>query len=109
MGDSFGGSFLGFSRSGLVQSLKRLADDLENLETCGAAGSSVVLLTDWALMERSVPCLVGRPIGHPAIVDGRATCTSQLFFIDEQRGVARTLSRWYRLAPPGHTGRCLRQ
>lgn len=109
MGDSFGGSFLGFSRSGLVQSLKRLADDLEDLETCGAAGSSVVFLTDWALMERSVPCLVGRPIGHPAIVDGRATCTSQLFFLDEQRGVARTLSRWYRLAPPGHTGSCLRQ
>jgi hypothetical protein len=109
MSDSLGDSFLGFSRSDLVQSLRSLADDLENLKTREAAKSPKVLLTDWALMERSVPCLAGRPIGHPTIVDGRAACTSQLFYIDEHRGVARTLSRWYRLAPPGHSSRCLRQ
>lgn len=109
MGDSLADRFLGYSRSGLVQCLRQLADDLENLDTCDSAESSGVLLMDWALMERAVPCLVGRPIGHPGIVDGRAACTSQLFYIDENRGVARTLSRWYRLAPPGHTTRRLRQ
>ncbi|WP_307226803.1 DUF6634 family protein [Pararhizobium capsulatum] len=48
-------------------------------------------------MKRAVPCLVGRSTGHPMILDSHAACTSELYYLDTERGVARTLSRWYRL------------
>ncbi|MGO7904198.1 DUF6634 family protein [Rhizobium leguminosarum] len=48
-------------------------------------------------MERSVPCLVGRTTGHPGITDNRVACTTELFYLDKEHGLARTMSRWYRL------------
>jgi len=44
-----------------------------------------------------VPCLIGRPMGHPSIFDGKTACSSELFYLDPARGIARTMSRWYHL------------
>jgi hypothetical protein len=54
-------------------------------------------MNSWTLGRRSVPCLIGRPLGHPAILDGKPACSSELFYFDPERGIARTMSRWYRL------------
>lgn len=89
-------TWFGMSRTSLAASLRNLADDLEsipdNLEALPA-----VAINSWALVQRPVPCLMGRTLGHPSIGDGRPALSSELFYFDPQRGVARTLSRWYRL------------
>lgn len=41
--------------------------------------------------------LSGVVSGHPSLADGREIITSQLFYVDEDRGIARTMNRWYRL------------
>ncbi|MCS4091375.1 hypothetical protein [Rhizobium sp. BK176] len=99
LGDSSDGLWFGYSKVGLVEKLRRLADDLENAETSTGTRVPEVFLKDWFLVQRPVPSLVGQSFGHPNIVDGRSACTSQLFFLDERRGLARTLSRWYSLGP----------
>jgi hypothetical protein len=77
--------------------LRNLADDLEDIDRSISAISPEVILQDWFVMKRAVPCLVGRAIGHPMISDRHPACTSELYYLDGDRGVARTLSRWYRL------------
>lgn len=46
-----------------------------------------------------LPILMGQSIGHPILGDQSIT-TSPVLWISEDRTIARTLSRWYRL------GRC---
>lgn len=87
-------------RRSLPQQLRDLANDLEIVEQCFEKIEPKVAINDWAVVDRSVPCLVGRTIGHPTIADYHAACTSELFYLDEERGVARTMSRWYRLGSP---------
>ncbi|MEA1842969.1 DUF6634 family protein [Agrobacterium tumefaciens] len=41
--------------------------------------------------------LSGVVSGHPRLADGHEVITSQLFYLDEDRGLARTMNRWYRL------------
>lgn len=41
-----------------------LPDDLENIEQRLERTVPSVTINDWVVMERSVPCLVGRTIGH---------------------------------------------
>ncbi|MGO7530883.1 DUF6634 family protein [Rhizobium leguminosarum] len=41
--------------------------------------------------------LTGVVSGHPRVAEGREVITSQLFYLDEDRGLARTMNRWYRL------------
>jgi len=41
--------------------------------------------------------LTGVVSGHPRLAEGREVITSQLFYLDEHRGLARTMNRWYRL------------
>lgn len=84
------------SRASLIQRLRCLADDLEGIpndvETLPA-----VAINSWAIAQRPVPCLLGRTFGHPSIGDGRPALSSELFYLDANRGIARTMSRWYRL------------
>lgn len=87
-------------RMSLVSRLRRLADDLEDLEKCVEAVSPDVAINSWTLGGRTVPCLIGRPAGHPAICSGKPACSSELFYLDPDRGIARTMSRWYRLGTP---------
>lgn len=81
-----------------ISRLRSLADDLE--QAAGAAGVTEcpsALLTSWSFGTRPVPCLVGHAFGHPNIDDGRRAITSEVYYVDPDRRLARTLSRWYRL------------
>jgi hypothetical protein len=92
-----------------IERLKTLARDLRLL----LDGTPPVLHDDasgidgWQLALRQEPCLAGHVTGHPLGIGGagRMTVTSGLWILDERRGAARTLSRWYRLGParPGIT------
>jgi len=77
----------------LVERFRSLADDLEDVDRCLRAGHPAVLINDWAIMERAVPGLVERTLGHPTVADG------EVYYLDNHRSVARTLSRWYALGP----------
>lgn len=89
--------WFGMSRAALARHLRRLADDIECLESGCADFDGMVDINSWSLAKRDVPCLVGRPMGHPVIGDGRPARTSELFYFDPERGLARSFSRWYRL------------
>lgn len=56
------------------------------------------LISNWTLGHRPEAILIGYVIGHPGIPEGPAF-TSGLYYADPQLGIARTLSRWYRLGP----------
>jgi hypothetical protein len=84
-------------QTSVIEYLLRLADDLEDVNNCAGARAPSVALNSSTLGKRAVPCLIGRPLGHPVIGDGRAAFSSELLYFDPDRGIARTLSRWYRL------------
>lgn len=100
MRDRIIGSWFGMSMEELVQNLRILADDLEAITEGGPELMPPVKIEEWFLGTRSVPCLVGRAIGHPITSERSVTLTSELFYLDEERRVARTLSRWYQLGEP---------
>lgn len=85
-----------------VDRLQRLATDLMlfsdghlNMET------DAPLLDLWTQSTRNAACLIGKVYNHPTIIGaGRPTMTSDLCLLDEDMGVARTASRWYRLGRP---------
>lgn len=95
--DSVSRAWFETSGAELVEKLRRLADDLENIDLCGDVLAPKAAMNSWALGMRSVPCLIGRPVGHPNIADGRPAYSSELFYLDAERGIARTMSRWYSL------------
>ena len=53
-----------------------------------------------AIIRGFEPVLVGKVHGHPRIVDGHAMASSPLVWISDDRRIARTVSRWYRLGRP---------
>jgi hypothetical protein len=81
--------------------LEQLARDLRAI----AAGNLVidnttsVELANWRLTYRRVLSLNGVSISHPTL-GTKSIRTSEVYFIDLDRGIARTLSRWYRLTTP---------
>jgi len=86
--------------SDLVDRLRDLALALEELNSVGQGGIQAdVCITDWVLAKRTVPILVGRMAGHPTIKDGRIGATTEIYFLDEAAGLARSFNRWYRLGP----------
>ncbi|WP_060563790.1 DUF6634 family protein [Sinorhizobium fredii] len=86
------------SPASLAATLRSLADDLEASNSIDDVGAlPAVAINSWAIVQRPVPCLIGRTLGHPSIGDGRAALSSQLFYLDSEREIARTMSRWYRL------------
>lgn len=58
------------------------------------------VLDSWKLVVGWAYALGGVVTGHPRIPDGREVVSSQLFFLDPERAVARTLNGWYRLGLP---------
>lgn len=92
--------FLGRSPKRLIEDLRALADDLEAVIEGETPGAPRVSIDSWTLVRRAVPSLLGRVEGHPEIRDGAPSCTSEVFYLDVERGLARTLSRWYRLESP---------
>lgn len=55
------------------------------------------VLTDWRLGQRPEPALIGFATNHPSL-GSRPVLTSPVYYIDVERGFARTLSRLYRLS-----------
>lgn len=58
------------------------------------------LLEEFALVRHSALSLSGIVSGHPRISDGHRCVTTQIFYLDTERGVARSVNRWYRLGRP---------
>ncbi|MEO3432586.1 DUF6634 family protein [Inquilinus sp. CAU 1745] len=58
------------------------------------------LLDHWSYSLDPPDGLIGVVTGHPHLRDGGWITTSQLVWIDETRGIARTVSRYYRLGRP---------
>lgn len=81
--------------------LQRLSDDFRKFRTPEYFQSLTpeTTLSKWALTPVVTFGLRGEVAGHPELRDGPIE-TSQLFFIDQKLGLARTLSRWYRLGAP---------
>lgn len=81
--------------------LRALAGDLEALAIGDLPDPAVLddapVLDCWSLAERREPCLIGIQSGHPVLTGNSVITTSGLYFLDREAGVARTLSRWYRL------------
>lgn len=101
------GEWLGAQPDLMIPRLESLVADLRSV----ARGQSppmlekAALLDDYLIFQRAVPCLAGRMFDHPDIATGHAGVTSELYFIDVERGVARTFTRWYRLGREGVTPR----
>ncbi|WP_342636300.1 DUF6634 family protein [Rhizobium leguminosarum] len=78
----------------------RLLNDLR----CAELGEFGSIPIDETPILRNYKPVIGRAFalkgivsGHPRLTDGRDIVTSQLFYLDEDRGLARTMNRWYRL------------
>lgn len=84
--------------------MRRLLRDLEQLEA-GALDTADILakaplLEDHRLALGWCHALKGIVTGHPLLPDGGEIVTSQLMYMNPDMGLARTLSRWYRLGTP---------
>ncbi|WP_051949289.1 DUF6634 family protein [Methylosinus sp. PW1] len=83
-------------------------DVVERLRSGWRPGESAlaeaVFIDDWLLVsdpaEDGTHSLYGVVSGHPRIREGRLTRTSIVLWLDPEAGIARTVSRWYRLGTP---------
>lgn len=84
--------------------LERLAADLRRIADgvgpTPADLEAAPTLHGWSRSEMTLPCLIGRVIGHPSIPDTHLTKTTDLWTMNPGSGWARTLSRFYRLGEP---------
>jgi len=85
---------------------KSLVNDMERV-LAGTAPTwaelvAAPMLQDWRLQRRGALCLVGDVVDHPRLGPGPIV-TSDLVLFSPERGWARTLSRFYRLAEPDGT------
>ncbi|KAA6489925.1 hypothetical protein DXT98_05975 [Agrobacterium sp. ICMP 7243] len=89
--------WLGGPPSVIIPRLQSLLADIQSLASPGGfdGPTDAVIIRNCILAQRSVPCLIGQMKGHPQIKDGPGI-TSELFYLDRKRKLARTLSRWYR-------------
>ena len=84
----------------LAERMRELALALHEIALVGPEGiDATVMISDWVSAKRAVPILVGRMAGHPTIKDGRIGATTEIYFLDEAAGLARSFNRWYRLGP----------
>ena len=95
------GIYLGDDRRALLAKLQSLVTDLEAPDFPHPS-SIPVTIDKWKVGRREVPCLLGSAFGHPNIFDGQASISSELFYFDPEGGIARTISRWYRLGTPSN-------
>lgn len=84
--------------------MRRVLRDLEHLEA-GALDIAQILATaplleDHRLVLGWCHAMKGIVTGHPLLPDGNEIVTSQLIYMNPDIGLARTLSRWYRLGAP---------
>ncbi len=86
----------------------RLFDDLRKLDDGTLDVASVLAhapeISDYKLVLGWSHALSGVVHGHPRLQGGNKIITSQLFYLDPQLGLARTMSRWYRLGDSRRAG-----
>ena len=88
-------AWFGMSRRKLSANLNQLAIDLREPQL---PQSGVIPRIDcWSIAHRAVPCLIGIPASHPRISDGSRMFSSELYYLDLDRSIARSFSRWYEL------------
>lgn len=84
----------------------RLLDDRTRLDDGALDVSSILAdaptLTGHKLVLGWAHALSGVVHGHPRLQNGHEIVTSQLFYLDPQLGLARTMNRWYRLGRSSH-------
>ena len=83
--------------------LRSLAAQLELLGA-GCLPMPTAIIDQWEVATSLAPCLVGKAVRHPKLPAGRTIVTSQLLYLSEELGMARTYSRWYRLGSKGPAG-----
>lgn len=85
----------------LVEKLKGLAHDIERLQEPGFLKGLKpnTIVTDWYVAPYVGSHLRGLVSRHPILDDGPFE-SSELWYINEDLKVARTLSRWFRLGTP---------
>lgn len=80
---------------------ERLLEDIRRANAgeikMDAIANAPVLDNYRAVLGRAY-ALSGVVCGHPRLEDGKEIVTSQLFFLDPDRGIARTMNNWYRLS-----------
>lgn len=64
------------------------------------------VVSGWQLAPHAALHLRGHVLGHPSLSDGPFE-SSQLYYINPELRIARTLSRWFRLGEELVGGRCL--
>lgn len=95
MSDGSSNAWFGMTRVQLVERLRQLADELDSLPNLD--DKPATRMDRWAVARRMVPCLIGIPTSHPTIPDGDPIFSSELYFLDVERRIARSFSRWYEL------------
>ncbi|MFT4000527.1 MAG: hypothetical protein QM684_09830 [Rhizobium sp.] len=79
---------------------ERLLDDIRRInmgELDLASLSDAPLLQGYKAVLGQAYALKGIVSGHPRLTDGKEIITSQLFWLDEELGICRTMNRFYRL------------
>jgi hypothetical protein len=81
-----------------IANLRALAADLERMTMFQPSSelNDAPMISNWSRTNRSIGALAGLVVGHPTLPN-KLVVTSEVFAIDEQRGWARTFSRFYRL------------
>ncbi|WP_377277014.1 DUF6634 family protein [Rhizobium sp. R86522] len=84
--------------------MQRVLHDLEKLQSGKLDTSEILttapLLEDHRLVLGWCHAMKGIVTRHPLLPDGNEVVTSQLIYMNPDIGLARTLSRWYRLGTP---------
>lgn len=84
--------------------MRRILTDLELLEAGNLDTTHILatapLLEEYKLVLGWSHAMGGIVTGHPLLPDGKEIVTSQLMYLDPGIGLARTLSRWYRVGTP---------
>ena len=89
------------STAALLRDLRYLRDHRTPSDAM-LAGAPV--LTGWSSALRMVPCLRGRPAGHPVVRDGRDAVTSPLRVVALDAGYVRSENRFWLLGVPAVGG-----
>lgn len=90
-------------REELATKLADIAADLRGLNRPDPVlPTSAVELSHWYLSAMPVLTLSGIALDHPKL-GTKPVATSQVYYIDTESGLVRTLNRWYRLGVPMET------
>ncbi|MGO7319377.1 hypothetical protein ACCS95_06745 [Rhizobium ruizarguesonis] len=97
MGEELVQRWFNVPRRDLIQKLRNLAYDFEAAASGQCPLVEAPTVMDGFIGQRAVPCLLGRFENHPTVANGKTGCPSELYWVDETHGIARTFSRWYQL------------